>query len=82
MGALIQLSSRPTSGAVRVGAGDVAPDQWEDPWENPWATANVQVVRESGDLQDDEKVVETLKYYEAMRPAWDAELAGQSRRIR
>ncbi|PFG44494.1 ABC-2 type transport system ATP-binding protein [Isoptericola jiangsuensis] len=74
---LLAAFTRPSSGTVRVGAADVDPGRWEDPWENPWVTANVQVVRESGDLQDDEKVVETLRYYEALRPAWDAELAGR-----
>lgn len=72
---LLAAFNRPTSGTVRLGPdGD---DAWEDPWENPWVTANVQLVRESGDLQDDEKISESLKYYADLRPAWDADLAAR-----
>ncbi|MEL7976445.1 ABC transporter ATP-binding protein [Isoptericola sp. F-RaC21] len=68
---LLAAFTRPTRGSVRVGPDGLM----EDPWENPWVTANVQLVRESGDLQDDEKVSESLKYYAALRPNWDADLA-------
>ncbi|MCA5894364.1 ABC transporter ATP-binding protein [Isoptericola sp. NEAU-Y5] len=73
---LLASYTRPTSGTIRVGP-DAADDLWEDPWENPWVTANVQLVRESGDLQDEEKVSESLKYYADMRPYWDADLAAR-----
>jgi ABC-2 type transport system ATP-binding protein len=70
---LLAAFNRPTSGTVRVGAGDLM----EDPWENPWATANVQLVRESGDLMEEERVATTLRYYADLRPWWDADLAGR-----
>ncbi|WP_418275809.1 ATP-binding cassette domain-containing protein [Isoptericola jiangsuensis] len=74
---LLAAFTRPTEGTVRLGPDGAAVEDWEDPWENPWVTSNVQLVRESGDLQDDEKVSETLKYYADLRPAWDADLAGR-----
>ncbi|MFE5308482.1 ATP-binding cassette domain-containing protein [Isoptericola sp. NPDC056605] len=70
---LLAAFNRPTEGTVRVGTGELL----EDPWENPWVTANVQFVRESGDLMDDERVSETLKYYADLRPYWDADLAAR-----
>ena len=70
---LLAAFTRPTSGTVRVGPDGAL----EDPWENPWVTANVQLVRESGDLQEEEKVAESLKYYADMRPYWDADLAAR-----
>ncbi|MFV2145040.1 MULTISPECIES: ATP-binding cassette domain-containing protein [Isoptericola] len=72
---LLAAFNRPTSGTVRLGPDGDAP--WEDPWENAWVTSNVQLVRESGDLQDDEKLSESLRYYADLRPFWDAELAGR-----
>ncbi|PRZ08278.1 ABC-2 type transport system ATP-binding protein [Isoptericola sp. CG 20/1183] len=74
---LLAAFNRPTSGTVRLGPDGVSPDTWEDPWENPWVTSNVQLVRESGDLQDDEKLSETLRYYADLRPCWDADLAAR-----
>lgn len=71
---LLAAFNRPTDGSVRVGPAG-ADAEWQDPWENPWATSNVQLVRESGDLQDDEKLVHTLRYYADLRPFWDADLA-------
>ncbi|MFD6176061.1 MULTISPECIES: ATP-binding cassette domain-containing protein [unclassified Isoptericola] len=70
---LLAAFNRPTAGTVRVGPGELM----EDPWENPWATANVQLVRESGDLMDEERVATSLKYYADLRPYWDADLAGR-----
>ncbi|GAA1994147.1 ABC transporter ATP-binding protein [Isoptericola halotolerans] len=70
---LLAAFTRPTSGTVRVGTEGAQ----EDPWENAWVTSNVQLVRESGDLQDDEKLSETLKYYADLRPYWDVDLAGR-----
>jgi ABC-2 type transport system ATP-binding protein len=74
---LLAAFTRPTEGTVTLGPEDLPVTEWEDPWENPWITSNVQLVRESGDLQDDEKVSTTLKYYADLRPAWDADLAGR-----
>ncbi|MFI2102882.1 ATP-binding cassette domain-containing protein [Isoptericola sp. NPDC019693] len=73
---LLAAFNRPTSGTVRVGP-EGSGELWENPWENPWVTSNVQLVRESGDLQDEEKVSDSLKYYADLRPYWDAELAGR-----
>ena len=73
---LLQLLAgyaRPTSGSVVVGP----PGHEEDPWENPWVTSSTQLVRESGDLMNDERVEATLRHLAAMRPDWDAELAGR-----
>ncbi|GAA1729608.1 ABC transporter ATP-binding protein [Isoptericola hypogeus] len=74
---LLAAFTRPTGGEVRVGPDSDGQQAWEDPWENPWVTSNVQLVRESGDLQDEEKVSESLKYYADLRPAWDSDLAGR-----
>lgn len=65
--------TRPTSGSVVVGPEG----QMERPWENPWVTSGTLLVRESGDVAEDEKVSWALRYYAGMRPGWDAELAGR-----
>ncbi|WP_454860352.1 ATP-binding cassette domain-containing protein [Promicromonospora soli] len=68
---LLAAFTRPTSGTVVVGpeGGE------EDPWENPWITSGTQLVRESGDLMNDEKVSTSLTYYADMRPDWSADTA-------
>jgi ABC-2 type transport system ATP-binding protein len=68
---LLAAFTRPTSGTVVVGPEG----QEEDPWENPWITSGTQLVRESGDLMNDEKVSASLAYYADMRPEWSAETA-------
>ena len=70
---LLAAFTRPTSGTVLVGPEG----EQEDPWENPWVTSGTQLVRESGDLMNDEKVTTSLKYYADMRPDWSAETAGR-----
>lgn len=70
---LLAAFTRPTSGTVVVGPEG----EQEDPWENPWVTSGTQLVRESGDLLNDEKVTTSLKYYADMRPDWSAETAGR-----
>ena len=68
---LLAAFTRPTSGSVAVG-----PDGgMEDPWENELITSGTQLVRESGDLINDEKVSTSLRYYADMRPDWSAETA-------
>ena len=68
---LLAAFTRPTSGSVVVG-----PDGgMEDPWENGLITSGTQLVRESGDLMNDEKVSTSLRYYADMRPDWSAETA-------
>jgi len=68
---LLAAFTRPTSGTVVVGPEG----HEEDPWENPWITSSTQLVRESGDMLNDEKVSSTLKYYADLRPGWDATTA-------
>jgi ABC-2 type transport system ATP-binding protein len=64
---------RPTAGTVHVG-----PEGYEqDPWENPAIVSGVQLVRESGDVMNEEKVGATLKQYAAQRPEWDADYAAR-----
>lgn len=70
---LLPAFARPTGGTVLVGPEGAQ----EDPWENAWVTSNVQLVRESGDLIDDERLSESLSYYADLRPYWDADLAGR-----
>ncbi len=57
-----------TSGTVLVDG--------EDPFENPRVMAGTCLVRESGDHMDD-KARATLEIAAAVRPTWDAELAGR-----
>ncbi|MFD2793680.1 ATP-binding cassette domain-containing protein [Promicromonospora vindobonensis] len=70
---LLAAFTRPTSGTVVVGPEGAE----EDPWENPWITSGTQLVRESGDLMNDEKVSTSLSYYADMRPDWSTETAGR-----
>jgi ABC-2 type transport system ATP-binding protein len=70
---LLAAFARPTSGTLAVGPEGAQ----QDPWENAWVTSHVQLVRESGDLMDDEKLSESLTYYADLRPYWDADLAGR-----
>ena len=65
--------SRPTNGSVVVGPEG----HGENPWENPWTAAGTQLVRESGDLMDDEKLHWTLGCYADLREHWDADLAAR-----
>ncbi|PZR52355.1 ABC transporter ATP-binding protein [Xylanimonas oleitrophica] len=65
--------TRPTSGTVVVGPEGAL----GDPWEDARLTSGTQLVRESGDLMEDERVRTSLGYYAAVRPCWDEELAGR-----
>lgn len=71
--ALLAAFRRPTAGQVLVGPEGAL----EDPWENPWVTMHTQLVREAGDVWGDNTVRATLSYHEALRPTWDADLAGR-----
>jgi ABC-2 type transport system ATP-binding protein len=73
LAALLAAFRRPTSGSVRLGSDA----ELEDPFENPWTTMHTQLVRESGDVWGDSKAKDTLDYYAALRPHWDADLAGR-----
>lgn len=65
--------ARPTAGRVVVGPQGSE----EDPWENAWTASATQLVRESGDLMTDERVRTNLRHFAAVRPDWDADLAGR-----
>ncbi len=73
LAALLAAFRRPSSGQVLVGPADAM----EDPYENQWALMHTQLVRESGDVWGDTEASDSLAYYEAVRPHWDAELAGR-----
>ncbi|MBD5786118.1 ABC transporter ATP-binding protein [Cellulosimicrobium terreum] len=73
LAALLAGFRRPTSGSVAVGAEGGL----EDPFENVWTAAHTQLVRESGDVWNDSKAKDTLDYYAALRPHWDADLAAR-----
>ena len=62
------------AGFRRPSAGRVLVDG-EDPFENPRVVEGVCFVRESGDMLADEKVVENLDFFTAMRPTFDREYA-------
>lgn len=58
---------RPTAGAVLVGG--------EDPWENEEIAPHVLLVRESGDLLDDERISANLQFVAGARPYFDRDVA-------
>ena len=59
---------RRTSGTVLVDG--------EDPWENERVLAGTCLVRESGDVAQDQKLRDTLTFLTDRRPLFDPELAG------
>ncbi|WP_277050918.1 ATP-binding cassette domain-containing protein [Ruania albidiflava] len=60
----------------RPAAGQVLVDG-QDPFEDEALMEQVCLIRESGDVLDDEKVAVNLRYAADSRPTWDAELAGR-----
>ncbi|PFG19220.1 ABC transporter ATP-binding protein [Serinibacter salmoneus] len=64
------------AGLRRPSAGEVLVDG-EPIFENPRGMAGTQLIRESGDAFDDEKVRTTLRWYADLRPNWDGDLAGR-----
>ena len=64
---LIASLRRPTAGQVLVDG--------QDPFEDETLMERVCLIRESGDVLDDEKVAVNLRYAADSRPSWDAELA-------
>ncbi|WP_250444375.1 ATP-binding cassette domain-containing protein [Actinotalea sp. C106] len=58
----------------RPSAGQVLVDG-EDPWENPRVMAGTCLVRESGDVEVDTAMRDTLEYLEGARPHFDRDLA-------
>src|SRR5690625_3130035 len=64
---LIASLRRPSAGQVLVDG--------QDPFEDEALMEQVCLIRESGDVLDDEKVAVNLRYAADSRPSWDAELA-------
>ena len=60
---------RPTAGAVLVDG--------EDPWENERLAPHVLLVRESGDMMDDERIEENVDFVAGARPHFSREVAGR-----
>lgn len=60
---LIAAARRPTSGSVRVDG--------QDPWERGMLTERICLVREGGDLIDEEPIGDTLGMLETLRPTFD-----------
>ncbi|MFK5582210.1 MULTISPECIES: ATP-binding cassette domain-containing protein [unclassified Serinicoccus] len=60
---LIAAARRPTSGSVRVDG--------QDPWERGMLTERICLVREGGDLIDEEPIGDTLEMLETLRPTFD-----------
>jgi ABC-2 type transport system ATP-binding protein len=58
----------------RPGAGAVLVDG-EDPWENERLAPHVLLVRESGDLLDDERIGDNVDFVEGTRPYFSREVA-------
>lgn len=58
---------RPSSGAVLVGG--------EDPWENEALAPDILLVRESGDLLDDERIATNVNFVAGARPSFSREVA-------
>lgn len=54
---------RPTSGTVLVDG--------EDPWENPRVMGGICLVRESGDVQGEVRLSQTIRLLEQLRPTFD-----------
>jgi ABC-2 type transport system ATP-binding protein len=65
---------RPDGGRVLIEGGDLGAAQ--EPYENAVVTSRVCLIRESGDLVDAAQVKQAIGLAAALRPYWDAELAG------
>lgn len=61
--------------AFRRGAGGTVLVDGEEPWENERVTAQVCLIRESGDVASDERLDETLRMVADARPAFDRDVA-------
>jgi ABC-2 type transport system ATP-binding protein len=65
---------RPDEGRVLIEGGDLGTAQ--EPYENAVATSRVCLIRESGDLVEAVPVKQAIGLASALRPYWDADLAG------
>ncbi|WUJ72560.1 ABC transporter ATP-binding protein [Kribbella soli] len=65
---------RPDKGRVLIEGGDLGTAQ--EPYENAVVTSRVCLIRESGDRPDAVQVKQAIGLAAALRPYWDADLAG------
>ncbi|MFC6162677.1 ATP-binding cassette domain-containing protein [Kribbella sp. NPDC058693] len=65
---------RPDEGRVLIEGGDLGTAQ--EPYENAVVTSRLCLIRESGDRPDAVPVKQAISLAAALRPYWDAELAG------
>jgi ABC-2 type transport system ATP-binding protein len=65
---------RPDEGRVLIEGGDLGTAQ--EPYENAVVTSRVCLIRESGDRPESVSVKQAIGLASALRPYWDAELAG------
>jgi ABC-2 type transport system ATP-binding protein len=65
---------RPDEGRVLIEGGDLGTAQ--EPYENAVVTSRVCLIRESGDRPDAVQVKQAIGLAAALRPYWDADLAG------
>jgi ABC-2 type transport system ATP-binding protein len=65
---------RPDEGRVLIEGGDLGTAQ--EPYENAVVTSRVCLIRESGDRPDAVSVKQAIGLAAALRPYWDADLAG------
>lgn len=64
---LIAAARRPSSGSVQVNG--------QNPWERGMLTERICLVREGGDLIDEESISDTLEMLATLRPTFDQEYA-------
>lgn len=69
MASVIAPFRRPSAGAVLVGG--------QDPWESAELAPHVLLVRESGDLLDDNRISENVDFVAGARPYFSHEVAGR-----
>jgi len=65
---------QPDDGRVLIEGGDLGTAA--EPYENAVVTSRVCLIRESGDLPDSVQVKHAISLAAALRPYWDADLAG------
>ncbi|MER7248112.1 ABC transporter ATP-binding protein [Kribbella sp. NPDC000426] len=66
---------QPDEGRVLIEGGDLGTAQ--EPYENAVVTSRVSLIRESGDRPDAVPVKQAIGLAAALRPYWDADLAGE-----
>ena len=74
LAAVLAGFSRPDEGRVLIEGGDLGTPQ--EPYENAVVTSRVCLIRESGDRPEAVSVKQAIALAAALRPYWDADLAG------